>query len=429
LGTNRRDFMKAALGTASAASLSGCAGLLEGGESEDNEDNDPIDQKFQYAFSDKTGTLGNIPDSSVDPEEASSFQVIENGISENEWEEMHRDDVEVAEKILAGELESLPQDSGYEGTVDEIITRTEGIYNNPSSVEEEYISELIQEDDDEPVRFVRSLIHAVDKVTNIRSSGGKDMVIPNIAEHVAQELDLNFEDFNVSTVMGAEPLNGNKQRIIEESVRERPDGSKAGIRGTKHALSLLTYSKDGELETKYVENTDPSGQIYFFKGIRDPEESAYAASLEQERIEMPNGDVQFPEHYVTGLELEKGIEMESQGILEEGTTARSFVSAALHLVDDAQNNFSQLMANNNEGYDITLSDSFIESADGLAEEMGERDLKDFEQFGRAVYQIFENKLGEDYKGEPIRGYDQPLKIDGTFDEPEFYHLDGERPSE
>ncbi|WP_414838246.1 hypothetical protein ACK3SF_02490 [Candidatus Nanosalina sp. VS9-1] len=418
--------MKAAVGAAGATSLSGCAGLLEGSESKDV---DPIDQEFQYAFQDKTGALGDIPDSNVDPEEASEFQVIENGVSEEEWDEMRRDDVEVARGFLSGELERLPQHQEVEGTVDDIVNRTQEIYTNPGSVESDRVRGLLQEDVEDSVRFARSLVHAVDTATGINTSGGKNMVVPNVAEYVAQEIGLDFGEFNMFTVRASEPQPSAIEGIVEGSIRERPDGSEAGIRGITHGVSLLTYSQDGELETKYVENTDASPQKYFFHAIRDPEDSAYTTSLDKETITMRNGDTQFPEHYVTGLELNKGLEMESNGVLDDGDTARAFVGAALDLIDDGHNNLSQFMANSNEGYDVTLTDSFVESADELADGMDEEDLRNYRQLGRAVYQIFENELGEDFRGDPIRGYDQPLKIDGTLEEPEFYHMPGNRPSE
>lgn len=421
---NRRDFMKASLGVAGVTSLSGCAGILEG---EDSEEVDPIDQRFQYAFNDKTGTLGDIPESNVDPEDASEFQVIQNEVSEDNWEEMRRDDYKVARDFLAGEYEDLPQHSGHEGNVEKIIERTREIYENPQTARDDHTTKLLNEDSHDEIKFTRSLIHAVDTVTSVSSSGGSDLVVFNLAEHIAQKLSLDFEDFNLNTITASEPVGASRKDIIEKSVQKRPDGSKVGSRGMMHTAGLMTYSKDGELEAKYVEPTDATPERYFFHAIRDPEESAYTASLDKDHIEMINGDIQFPEHYLTGLELRKGLELESKGLLEEGAVARSFTSAAIELVDDASNNLSQLMANQNEGYDVTLSNSFVESADELAEDMKTEDLKNYSQFGRAVYQIFENSIGEDYKGNPIRGYDQPLKIDGTIENPEFYHLPGERP--
>lgn len=416
--------MKAAVGAAGATSLSGCAGLLEG---DSDGEVDPVDEEFQYAFRDTTGTLGNISDVNADPEEASEFQVVENGLSEDEWDEMRRDDVEVARDYLSGDLERRPNHSGQEGTVEEIVQRTGEIFERPGSVESEHLAELLRSDEDDAVRFTRALVHAVDDVTDISTSPGKNHIVPNVAEYAAEEIGLDLPGYNLSTAVSAEPINSTMDdEVNEESIRERPNGIEAGILGMQHLSSHLTYETEDGFEIKYVENTKATPERYFLHAIRSPDQSVYSTSMDEDGVDMPNGDVQFPEHYVTGLELKKGLRMQEEGFMEGGTVERAFVTGALEIIDDGLNNLSQLMANSNEGYDIELSDSFVESADGMTEDISRENFENYRNIGRAVYQIFENQLGEDFKGEPLRGYDQPLKIDGTLEEPEFYHLEGER---
>lgn len=397
---------------------------MEGGS---DEEVDPVDEEFQYAFRDETETLGNISDVNADPEEASEFQIVENGLSDEEWEAMRRDDVEVARDYLSGDLERRPNHSGQEGTVEEIVQRTEEIFERPESVDSEHLADLLRSDEDNAVRFTRALVHAVDEVTDISSSPGKNNIAPNVAEYAMNELGLDFSRYNLSTAVSAEPINAKMDdEVNEKSVRERPNGIEVGVIGMHHLASHLTYEADDGLEMRYVENTKATPERYFLHAIRSPDESVYSTSIDEDTVEMPNGDIQFPEHYVTGLELEKGLRMQEEGLMEEGTVERAFVTGALEMVDDGLNNRVQLMANSNEGYDIELSDSFVESADGMTEDISREEFENYRNIGKAVYQIFENKLGEDFKGEPLRGYDQPLKIDGTLEEPEFYHLEGER---
>jgi len=44
-----------------------------------------------------------------------------------------------------------------------------------------------------------------------------------------------------------------------------------------------------------------------------------------------------------------------------------------------------------------------------------------ENFGKITYTVLEKQIGEDYKSDPVYGADNPIRIEGSLENPEFYH--------
>lgn len=417
---NRRRLLTT-IGVSGAASLTGCIGRLTGNGEEEN---DPTLEEFQYFFVDETGTLGEPAEGQQPPEEAGEWQIVKNTLEESDWQEKQENDVERARGYLAGEANDVAGREEFEGTVEEIVQRTRELYENPeeefdpSDPHEGHILEQMQQEDD-PVAFTRALIHATDTVTDVTSSGGKAFLAPNIAEYAMEELGLDFPEYELSGISSTEPT-GLEDQMVEGSMREVEDGGTVGTGGMTHLLSLLTYEKEGELQNKYVENIKAHPTSTFSSMLRDPEESAYREPIEEGRFKIhedTQGAPMWPEHYATDFEQEKlenmidiGIDIERPGM--------HVASAAVNMIDDGLNNRAIMP---NHGYQITVSDEIKEQAEDFALNPTKEKKEKIENFGKITYSVLEKQIGEDYRSDPVYGAENPIRIEGSLENPEFYH--------
>lgn len=415
---NRRRVL-ATIGGLGVTTLAGCSTLT--GTS--TEAVDPREEAFQYFFVDETGTLGEPAEGQEPPEDAEDWQIVRNTLEESDWQEKQENDVEVARNWLSGTVEN--QSVGpYEGTVEEIVQRTQELYDNPeeeldpSSATEGHILEQMQQEDD-PVAFTRALIHATDTVTDVTSSGGKANVVPTMAEYALEELGLDFPEYELSGISATEPV-GLEDQMIEGSMRETEDGGTVGTGGMTHLLSLLTYEKDGELQNKYVENIKAHPTSTFRSMLRDPEDSAYREPIDGGRFkihENTQGAPMWPEHYATDFEQEKLENMREMGIDIE-RPGMHIVSTAVNMIDDGLNDRTSIPV---DGYQITVSDEIKEQAEDFALNPTKEKKEKLENFGKISYSVLEKQIGEDYKSDPVYAADNPIRIEGSLENPEFYH--------
>ena len=417
----RRDVLKtgAAVG---AASLAGCTDILNG---DGGEEIDPREEEFQYFFVDETGTLGEPAEGQEPPEDAEDWQIVRNTLEESDWQEKQENDVERARGYLAGEATDVAGREEFEGTVEEIVQRTQELYENPeeeldpSSATEGHILEQMQQEDD-PVAFTRALIHATDTVTDVTSSGGKAFLAPNIAEYAIDELGLEFPEYELSGISSTEPT-GLEDQMVEGSMRETEDGGTVGTGGMTHLLSLLTYeNEEGELQNKYVENIKAHPTSTFRSMLRDPEDSAYREPIEGGRFKIhedTQGAPMWPEHYATDFEQEKLEKMREMGIDIE-RPGMQLVATAVNMIDDGLNDRA-IMPNN--GYQITVSDEIKEQAEDFALNPTKEKKEKIVNFGKISYSVLEKEIGEDYRSDPVYGAENPIRIEGSLENPEFYH--------
>lgn len=376
-------------------------------------------------FVDESGTLGGTAEGQEPPEDAGDWQIINNTLEEFHWEQKQENDVERARGYLAGEANDVANREVFEGTVEEIVERTQEIYENPEqaletgpgsrSTRHHMIEEMEQEDD--PIAFTRALVHSVDTVTDVDSSGGKSFLVPNIAEYAIDELGLDFPEYELSSILSTEPTHL-EDEMAENSMREREDGATVGTGGMRHLLSLLTYENEDGLQNKYVENIRASPTQLFRSMFRDPEDSAYREPIEEGRFSLHEntGHRPWPEHYATAFEQKKLGEMEEMGIVEQ--TGRFVPFAALDMIDDGLNDRARIP---NEGYRITVSDEIKQQGEDFALNPTEWKKEKMENFGKITYTVLEKQIGDDYKSDPVYGGDNPIRIEGSLENPEFYH--------
>lgn len=273
----------------------------------------------------------------------------------------------------------------------------------------------MQEEDDQ-VAFTRALVHAVDTVTDIGSSGGKAAVVPNMAEYAVEELGLDFPEYELSSLAGAEP--SQPDNAIEGSIRQREDGGEVGSSGFLHILSLLTYENEEGLQNNYVENTGAEPFGIFRSMLRDPEESLYRKPIEEGPFYYDEASTgkSWPEHYATAFEQEKIKKMKEMG-LDVDSPGQIITTQIVQMIDDGLNDRK---FRRTDGYVISTSDEIKEQAEDYIVNPTKEKREKLENFGRITYSVLEKKIGQK-EDEEIYGSHDPIRIEGTLESPEFYH--------
>ena len=407
-------------------SVAGCTGGTTDDETEDTgQEEDTIQRNGeQYFFQDTTGTMGQLGEQNP-PSETQDWQVIQNELTEDEWQEKQTNDIERVRRER--NLARQSANDGIEQTLEEMLERAEEIYKNQQFNTVEGIPDIENEDDE--ITFTRSLIKASQEA-GVDSSGLADDIVSNMAEYAEQELDfVNFDNFKLSTLPSTEQL---REAGSEGHVGGVRNG--VGNSGFRHMPALLQYNKNGETEVKYAELTRATLAGRFWRSIRDPEESKYRSSLENDIIKhedetKANGG--FPEHFVTALDYTKARELElrNEDILgfgpNDGPNDNDYESLGdeigqflTELVDDmyitghsedGQEINSDINRSKEVWAGLTLvSDEFGESLEEYVVNPDPETREYVENIGRGIYTIRQEQ-----------GWDTDLALTGTIDNPEI----------
>ncbi|WP_143418582.1 hypothetical protein [Halobacterium hubeiense] len=417
LGVNRRAFLsKLRLGTVAAVggTLAGCS---TGNGQDNDQDSPPVDRQFRYFFSDESGTLGGVGDHNQPPDDVNEWQIIENTRTEDEWRDLRLNDVAYAEAYMAGE--TVQPTDGTPGTPAEIVTRTQELYEAT--------------DETGPVAFTNALIAAEDEVSSADFPGE---IVPNIAEHAISELGYNFPAYSLTSTRAVHPVSADYDGVKPETVRETGVGApiapeRVGTFGEmRTTLYLLMFKDNDGFQIRYV-NRPGFSPWYLRDTLRKPSKSVYREPLSKDYFSMTGTQgralKQYPEHFVTALDYRKAVKMRQQGLLKDGEFRKALIGTLLSMVDNGGNDESipagaVLGCNGNRGYQIeSLTHEFGTSIEDFIVNPSSDRAEQFVGLGRAIYLIFETEFGEDYKGDPKFGYNQPLKITGTLAAPELYH--------
>jgi len=420
---NRRKLLTG-VATAGIVSVAGCAGGTTDDETEDTEqeEENTIERNGeQYFFQDTTGTMGQLGEQTP-PAETQDWQVIQNQLTEEQWQEKQINDVENTRRLTKNV--SGTNHTGLDMTVEEMLERAEEIYRNQQFNTVEGIPDVENEDDE--ITFTRSLIKASQEA-GVDSSGLADDIVSNMVEYAEQELDIvDFNNYKLSTLPSTEQLNiGDAPDSIKGSPKNGVQNS-----GFGHMPALLQYNKNGKTEVKYTEMTRATFAGKFWRSIRDPEESKYRSSLENDIIKhedetKANGG--FPEHFVTALDYSKvrELELRNEDILgfgpNDGPADNDYESLGdeigqflTELVDDYY--FSGIMGQSpdmNIREDVQVgrtlvSDEFGESLEEYVVDPDPETRDHVENIGRGIHTIRQEQ-----------GWDTDLALTGTIDNPEI----------
>jgi len=377
----------------------------------------------QYFFQDTTGTMGQLGEGSA-PSEAQDWQVIQNELTEDDWQEKQTNDIERvrSERNLARQSAN----DGIEQTLEEMLQRAEEIYKNQQFNTWDGLIDIENEDDE--ITFTRSLIKASQEA-GVDSSGLADDIVSNMAEYAEQELDLvDFDNYKLSTLPSTETIKSSTATSSHEGgPREASSGATYKNSGFVHMPALLQYNKDGETEVKYTELTKATFPNRFWRSIRDPEDSKYRASVDQDT--MKNGG--FPEHFVTALDYTKARELElrNQDILgfgpNDGPNDNDYESLGdeigqflTELVDDMyitgySEDGQEINPDINRSKEVwagltLVSDEFGESLEEYVVDPDPETREYVENIGRGIYTIRQEQ-----------GWDTDLALTGTIEDPEI----------
>lgn len=440
----RRDFVRACALLGATTAIAGCNTTTSSTESTETtesdlpagtEPDDPSEQTRggteianRYVFEDETGTLGHLGDDTI-PDDHD--HVITNTLTESEYDELQRNDRDYAEDAVSSDR--APQGEGLEMTVDEMIDRTEEIYNDPV----EHIEPCSCYDDldltaeDDEIVFTRALIKAAQEA-GTDSSGLADIVTANMAEDAVDQIQPGFTDYKLSTIRATEPIAPGKTGATGGAKRTNDWDQTFVSSGFRHLPGILQYEKDGETKVKYAELTDATNVDIFRRVIRDPEFSAYRSSLDQDTISVSRdsepGDSgsSFPEHYVTAFDYEKARELESQGILGLGKNKAGGFNAVgdsigivlFDLVDDMSitgydTNPDRSLHDAQAVIDGTLvSDSFGRSIENYITDPTTQKRQYIENVARGMFQIQQQE-----------GWGTSFALTGTLEDPEIIPTD------
>ena len=442
---DRRKVLEG-LGTAGVMSIAGCAGDSNDESTEETEEEQNTIQRNgeQYFFQDTTETIGQLGEQNT-PSETQDWQVIQNELTEDEWQEKQTNDIERVRRER--NLARQSANDGIEQTLEEMLERAEEIYKNQQFNTVEGIPDI--ENEDVEITFTRSLIKASQEA-GVDTSGLANQIVPNMAEYAEQELDLvDFDNYKLSTLPSTETLRSSQSTSSHRGApREASSGATYKNSGFVHMPALLQYNKDGETEVKYAELTRATLAGRFWRSIRDPEESKYRSSLENDIIKhedetKANGG--FPEHFVTALDYTKARELElrNEDILGFGPADASTTDKYLSLGDQIGQFLTELVDDygftgyeGEDGTDINpdmnigteetgemvaqtlVSDEFGESLEEYIVDPDPETREYVENIGRGIYTIRQEQ-----------GWDTALALTGTVDDPEIRGTTRERVDE
>ena len=415
----RRTLLKG-LAAAGMVGLAGCSGILDEESNEEaNPYNDPtetplphLSKNFQYHFTDAEGfnkVGGDIP------ENAEEHQVVESFVQTSDkvdtWTEMLTNDHNKARLLLINDIEPGAGDE-YEGTVEEIVQKTEELFQNwpenAEEFEEDYSSDIagiestqIEEIEDKAEKFTMALRGASAIVSGHNNSAAANYLNTNLAEYALQELDVEIPGYKVSTLWTA------IDTIYEE--KETPAEF-------DHPIGFLQYKdEDGEQKAKHFEFEN---SVWDRHSAR-MDNSVYTAPLNQEFVnEGPPSTDYESNNFLSPLDYERGRELDKRGELGENFDLR-MLNALNQLVDDAPE-FYDYDESTRSGAESqmpvggkpnpVISDSFGESVQDYAENPTTQGYRHLEGTSRAIFSAMAKQ-----------GWSKPIALDGTIENPEVYH--------
>lgn len=378
----RRDFMKG-LGAAGAAGLAGCSQTKGGEDDEDNDIGHHITDESgggefvinRIDFIDQAGTLGQVDHMSNDQD----ADDLVNEYSEEQWEEMNDNDLEVAESIL----------SENDSSVEEIRPWVEDALNrNLDEMDTEGIDSPPGPEEPDERALIYGIGRGISDETLISNSVDAAETIKPLAEKFASEY-LENEFFNAWISSATLPATNGR---------------------FTHLPITAAYSTEKGFNVDYIEDGVPSspGLPSDDSSIRGAGESVYSDPDELE--------------YVASFEYGKALEAADQGLIEqegggvgdEIHPTRAISTALLadlwNMVDSTRNDLSYENGPPN-GIVTHVSKEFGRSVDEAVNNPDAEKAQYMENIGRGVQLFYEE-----------RDLRTNLAVGGTLEEPEFYQF-------
>ncbi|MBY6287277.1 hypothetical protein GLT90_01590 [Nanohaloarchaea archaeon H12] len=409
---SRRGFLSG-LVTAGTTVVAGCGGKSNREKNPYNQDTgtpepEHLDTNFQYHFTDAEGfnqVGGEIPENAEEHQIVESF--VETSDKVDTWTEMLTNDHNKARLLLINDIEPGAGDE-YEGTVEEIVQKTEELFQNwpenAEEFEEDYSSDIagievtqIEEIEDKAEKFTMALRGASAIVTGHNNSAAANYLNTNLAEYTLQELDVEIPGYKVSTLWTA------IDTVYEEP--ERPAGF-------DHPIGFLQYQdEEGNQKAKHFELENSN----WIRHSANLENSVYTTPLGQHAPISPEYEAN---NFLSPLDYERGRELEERGELSENFDL-TMLNSLLWMVDDAPE-FYDYDEDTRSGAESqmpvggkpnpVISNSFGESVQDYAEDPTTQKYRHLEGTSKAIFSAMAKQ-----------GWNEPIALDGTIEDPEVHH--------
>ncbi len=405
---------------AGAAGLAGCSGITgetnEDPSAEDlmetTETPEPehLDTNFQYHFTDAEGfnqVGGDIP------EDADEHQIVESFVQTSDkvdtWTEMLTNDHNKARLALNEHRVPNPgRNKHLEGSIEEIVDKTGELFRNwPENVEEfeeEYGGNIagigrtqIEEIEDKAEQFTMALRGASAIVTGHNNSAAANYLATNLAEYTLQQLeDINIPGYKLSTLWTA----------IDTGFEEKEE--KANL---SHPIGFLQYKdEEGNQKAKHFELENSE----WIRHSANLENSVYSTPLGQHAPTSPEYEAN---NFLSPLDYKRGRELERRGELSDPLD-NGMLEAIMSMVDDAREfiDYDDQTKSGGEseipmgGLTTAISNSFGESVQDYAENPTTQKYRHLEGTSRAIFSAMAKQ-----------GWNEPIALDGTIEDPEEYH--------
>lgn len=378
---NRRHYLRA-VATGSLIGVAGCSAITGGGDGDTDIGHRITDESGggefvmnRVDFVDRTGTLGQLDQADTDTD----ADDIVNEYTEDDWQRMDTNDLQVARRTLENNDSSVGQIRSW---VERALNR---------NLEDNHIDTMDSppgpEEPDE-----RALIYGIGSGMNSESRIGNSVDAANTLKPLAEKFASEYlENDAFEAWITSATLPVTEGRFV-------------------HLPITIAYSHEGTMNVDYVEDAVPDTAVLPDNGqsIRSAEESVYSAP---ERFE-----------YLTGFEYEKSLRAADEGFVEQDDDraggkihpTRSISTAVLgemwSMVDSTRNDLSYETAPPN-GIVTHVSKEFGRSVEHAFDTLDAKKLQYMENIGRGIQLFYENN--------DLR---TNLAVGGTLREPAFYEF-------
>jgi hypothetical protein len=305
----------------------------------------------------------------------------------------------------------VPKPGELDGSVEEIVQKTDKIFQNWLENEEELIEKYngriagiyqsqIENADDKAEKFTFALRGASAIVTGHNNSAAADYLNTNLAEYALEQLDIDIPGYKLSTLYTA-----------IDSNYEEPE-EKANF---DHPIGFLQYEdEEGNQKAKHFEL---EASNWFRHSVR-LDNSIYTTPLNKDFVFEGRPTEFEPNNFLSALDYERGRKLEEKGELLY-TFDKFMLGALRQMVDDAPEFYDydesvQSGAESETGLKAAISDSFGRSVSDYARNPTKEKKRYLEGTSRAIFSAMDKQ-----------GWDEPIALDGTIENPQVYHATGE----
>jgi len=366
------------VGTGISLAVAGCSARTQTDQSPE-ESTQP--KAYRYFFRDEADALQTA--ATEIPDDAEDYQILTNTRSEEEWKSYRTNDVNQT-RLFNGEAAwTVDLNTEVETIKESAIQRYKNRTND------------IQGEDAEI--FTETVLDTVIEDTNLTSGPNQSQVVQNTAEYILEESNIEINNYNLSDLRS---LIGDVDRNY-----------------WSHPMGLLQWEdENGETQVRYAETENRMTEK-----VVQPEESVYAADVDEEDF-VAGGYVDTePEQWYTALDYEKARQVEDQLADGNEPVGKKIGSALLSAVDDAGLSGWDFSQYEDNGVEMPMPEQASEITDTVVSDSFGTSLQEYvrnpdEDYTRRDFESTKRKFFKACEDNDFTGH---YALDGTLDDPEI----------